>query len=97
MVHDGVGTKADPVKAWALATLAGERGEKEAEKLATEINGKLTEAQRAEAAKELENIKSGKSAKKDEPKPAKDAKDAKDVKAPTPAPAPKDAKGSKGK
>jgi TPR repeat protein len=95
LVDAGVGTKADPVKAWALATLAAERGEKEAGKLATEINGKLNETQRADGVKELENIKSGKSAKKEEAKPAKDAKDAKDAKAP--APAPKDAKGSKGK
>jgi hypothetical protein len=70
LIHEGAGTKADPLKAWALATLAGERGEKDAAKLATEIHAKLTEPQRAEAAKELESIKSGKSSNKDAAKPA---------------------------
>ncbi|MCX6866944.1 MAG: tetratricopeptide repeat protein [Verrucomicrobia bacterium] len=68
LVNDGVGTKANPVKAWALATLAVERGDKEAEKLVKEITGKLDDKQRAEAVKELENIKSGKPAKKDDAK-----------------------------
>jgi hypothetical protein len=70
LIHEGAATKADPLKAWALATLAAERGEKEAAKLATEIHAKLTESQRAEAAKELETIKSGKSSNKDLPQPA---------------------------
>lgn len=86
LLNEGVGTKADPVKAWALATLAEQRGEKDAGKLASEIHGKLSEVQRGEAVKELENIKSGKAAKKDEVKPAapKDAKPAspKDAKPP---------------
>ena len=37
LVYEGIGTKSDPVKAWALATLAVERGEKEADKLVKEI------------------------------------------------------------
>jgi len=73
LLNEGIGAKADPVKAWALATLAKERGEKDAEKLAADIHAKLDEKQRAEAAKALEDIKSGKAAKKDESKkdPAK--------------------------
>lgn len=71
LIYEGIGTKSDPVKAWALATLASERGEKEADALVKEIAVKLDEKQRAEALKELENIKSGKNTKKDEaPKPA---------------------------
>jgi TPR repeat protein len=75
ILNDGIGIKSDPVKAWALASLAAERGEKDAEALAKEINGKLDDKQRADAVKELENIKSGKPAKKDEAKkePAKAA------------------------
>jgi hypothetical protein len=61
LFNEGVGTAPDPVKAWALATLAAERGEKEADKLVTEIAIKLSEKQRAEAVKELANIKAGKS------------------------------------
>lgn len=67
LIYEGIGTKPDPVKAWALATLASERGEKEADKLVKEIAVKLDEKQRAAAVKELEDIKSGK--KKDEAKP----------------------------
>jgi hypothetical protein len=76
MLNDGVGIKEDPVKAWAFATLAAERGEKEAAKLAEEIAGKFSESQHAEALLELENLKSGKPANKDDAKPAapKDAK-----------------------
>jgi uncharacterized protein len=69
LVSEGIGTKADPVKAWALATLAGERGEKEGEALAKELGLKFDEKQRSAAVKELEDIKSGKAAAKD-----KDAK-----------------------
>ena len=76
LLNEGIGTKADPVKAWALATLAKERGEKDAEKLATEINSKLDEKDRVAAAKELEDIKSGKAAKKDDPKKDASKKDA---------------------
>jgi TPR repeat protein len=71
------GIKPDLAKAWALATLAAERGEKDAGKLATEISAKFDEKQRAEARKELEIIKSGKPAETDKPKPA-DKKDKKD-------------------
>lgn len=75
LIYEGVGTKPDPAKAWALATLAVERGEKEAEKLVTEIATKLDETQRAAAVKELEDIKSGKNTPKEDAKdPAKDAK-----------------------
>ena len=84
LLNEGIGTKADPVKAWALATLAVERGEKDAAKLATEINDKLSPEQRTEAAKELENIKSGKATKKDDAK-----KDSPKPAAPKPSKAPK--------
>ena len=66
---NGVTTdKSAPIKAWAFASLAVERGEKDAEKLVKEISGKLDEKQRTEAAKQLEDMKSGKAPKKDEPK-----------------------------
>ena len=74
LIHEGIGTKPDPVKAWALATLAAERGEKEADALVKEIAVKLDEKQRAEALKELENIKSGKTGKMDEAPKAADPK-----------------------
>lgn len=60
LVNEGVGTKADPVKAWALATLAQERGEKTAKQMVDEIADKLDEAQKLEAKKQLEEIKSNK-------------------------------------
>ena len=75
LLNDGVGTKADPIKAWALATLAAERGEKDAAALVKEIGGKLDDKQHLEALKELENIKSGKSSKTDEVKNGKAKKD----------------------
>jgi TPR repeat protein len=74
LIQQGIGTKADPVKAWALATLAVERGETEAEKLVTEIAVSLTEEQRVAAKKELEDMKSGKS---DKPADAAKPEDAK--------------------
>jgi hypothetical protein len=63
---------ADPIKAWAFATLAAERGEKDASKLAADIAEKFDAKQREEANKELQNIKSNKPApaKVPEPKPA---------------------------
>ena len=71
LVYQGVGTKPDPVKGWALATLAAERGEKEADALVTEIATKLDEKQRVAALKELEDMKSGKAPEdKEEAKPA---------------------------
>ena len=73
--EDG-GIKPDLAKAWALATLAAERGEKEAGKLASDIAGKLDDKQLAEARKELETIKSGKPAVEEDSKPA-DKKDKK--------------------
>ena len=76
LLNDGTGTKADPVKAWALASLAKERGEADASKLLDAI--KLDDKQTAEAKKQLEEMKSG---KVPEPKPA-----------PAPVAAPKKAK-----
>jgi TPR repeat protein len=72
LLNDGVGIKADPIKAWAIATLAAERGEKEASKLAADIAEKFDSKQREEANKELQSIKSNKPApaKVPEPKPA---------------------------
>jgi TPR repeat protein len=75
LLHEGIGTTPDPVKAWALASLAAERGEKEADKWVTEIGLKLTEEQRVAALKELATMKSGGDAK-----PAADAADKKDKK-----------------
>ena len=85
LIYEGIGTKPDPVKALALATLAVERGEKEADKLVKEIAVKLDEKQRAEAVKQLEDIKSGKAAKKDESKKDESKKD--EAKPATPKPA----------
>lgn len=73
LINEGIGTKADPVKAWALATLAQERGQEDAKKMITEISSRLDDKQKADAKKELEDMKSGK---------AGDSK-------PAPAPAPK--------
>ena len=71
LINEGIGTKADPSKAWALATLAGERGEKDGDALAKEIGQKFDEKQRVEAMKQLEELKSPKpAAKKEETKPA---------------------------
>ena len=67
LVYQGSGTKADPVRAWALATLAQERGVEDAKKLITEISSKLDDKQKADAKKVLEDIKSGKAP---EPTPA---------------------------
>ncbi len=58
--YEGIGVKADPVKALAFAMLATERGEKESQKLADEISAKLDDSQKAEAKKQLETIKTGK-------------------------------------
>lgn len=76
LLNEGVGTKADPVKALALATLAKERGAEDADKLVTEIASKLDDKQKADAKKQLEDIKSGKAPEvkpvaKPEAKPAK--------------------------
>lgn len=80
LLNDGVGTKQDSIKAWALATLASERGEKEAGKLAEQIGSKLDVSDMVKAKKELSEMKEGKSdapAKKEEVKP--EAKDPKKV------------------
>lgn len=60
MHRDGTGTDADPVKAWALASLAEERGAEEAAEMVKSIGSKLSETQRVSAAKMLADIKSGK-------------------------------------
>ncbi|MEO7100881.1 MAG: tetratricopeptide repeat protein [Luteolibacter sp.] len=83
LLNDGTGTKADPEKAWALATLAAERGVEDGKKLANEIDSKFDDKQRAAAKKALEDIKSGKAAEKPADKAASTAK---------PADAPKKAK-----
>lgn len=79
MLQEGIGTKPDLVKAWALASLAQERGEESAKKVIDAITEKLDDKQKAEAKKLLEDIKSGKTT---ESKP--DA-----APAPAPAPSPK--------
>lgn len=73
MLNEGMGAAPDPVKAWALASLAAERGEKDADKMITGIGLKLTEEQRVAALKELATMKSGGAAKPTEEK--KDKKD----------------------
>jgi len=85
LLNDGIGTKANPEKAWALATLAAERGTEDGKKLANEIESKLDEKQRAAAKKELDDIKSGKAADKAKPadtKPAATPKTTADPKKP---------------
>ncbi len=79
IIYQGTGIKSDPVKAWALATLADELKTEGADKLVKEIVAKLDDAQKAEAKKQLEELKSGKTP---EEKAAPAPK-------PTPAPAPK--------
>jgi TPR repeat protein len=66
LISEGIGTKPDPIKGWALATLAAERGAEEGKKLADDIAAKLDEKQKQAAQKELSDIKSGKT----EDKPA---------------------------
>jgi TPR repeat protein len=60
LINEGIGTKADPVKAWALATLAQERGEEAAKTMIDEIASKLEDTQKTAAKKELADMKSGK-------------------------------------
>jgi len=80
LLNEGVGTKADPVKAWALATLADERGEDTAKKMVAEIAAKLDDKQKAEAKKQLEDIKSGKAAPTEAPAEPKSAPAPKKIK-----------------
>lgn len=70
LLNEGIGTKADPVKAWALATLAQERGVEDAKKMLEAINPQLDDKQKAEAKKQLEEMKSGKAPEKEKDKPA---------------------------
>jgi len=77
-VYEGLGIKPDLVKAWALAALADERGEKDATKMLIEISGKLDATQKEAAESELQKIKTDKGS-------APSAK-------PAPAPAPKKTK-----
>lgn len=67
MHRDGIGTEKDPVKAWALASLAEERGAEEAADILKSIAATLTEQQRVAAVKYLNDLKSGKA----EPKESK--------------------------
>jgi hypothetical protein len=62
LINEGTGTKPDPIKAWALATLAAERGTEDGKKLADEIAAKFDDQQRLAAQKELSDIKTGKTA-----------------------------------
>lgn len=62
LLDSGTGTEPDHVKAWALATLAAERGAEGADELVKEITAKLTDKEKTEAKKQLEDIKSGKTA-----------------------------------
>lgn len=87
LVYGGVGTKEDPVKAWALASLAEERGVEDAKKLLTEINGKLDDKQKAEAKKVLDDLKAGKGGESKAAAPATTG-----AKPTAPAPAPGGAK-----
>jgi TPR repeat protein len=77
LINEGLGVKADPAKAWAIATLAAERGEKDATKFAADIAEKFDAKQFEQAKKELMNIKSDKPApaKAAEPKSTPAAKD----------------------
>ncbi len=88
LIYNGVGTKADPVKAWALAKLAEERGVEDAKIVLKEIAGKLDDAQLTEAKKQLEDIKTGKAAEPQpeakpeaKPQPKSEAKPKPDAKA----------------
>jgi TPR repeat protein len=60
ILNEGLGIKADQPKAWAIAKLAAERGEKEAAKFADEIAEKFDAKQFEQANKELMAIKSNK-------------------------------------
>jgi TPR repeat protein len=62
LIGEGIGTKADLVKAWALATIADERGEPDAKKMITAIEALLDDKQKAAAKKELADMKSDKPA-----------------------------------
>jgi uncharacterized protein len=76
LLFEGIGTKADPIKAWCFASLAQERGEETAKAIVDQIAATLDDKQKIEAKKQLEDMKSGKST---QVKPATDTK--------TPAPA----------
>ena len=89
LLNEGIGTKANPEKAWALATLASERGVEDGKKLATDIASKFDEKQRAAAQKELDDIKSGKPAENTPKDGSKTAPKPKPTVVPKPATAPK--------
>jgi TPR repeat protein len=59
LIYRGGGKEEDLIKAWVLAKLALEGGEKTAEALVDEIHAKLTTAQRKEAQEQLAKAKSG--------------------------------------
>ena len=69
MLNDGIGTKADPVKAWALATIADERGEADAKKMIVAIESRFDDKQKAAAKKELAEMKADKPAAPPTPAP----------------------------
>lgn len=89
LVNQGVGTKSDPIKAWALATLAAERGEKDGEKLANEISETFNEAQLTAAKAELKTIKSDKPIAPQEPETKASTKAPAKTSTKAPAKAPK--------
>ncbi len=68
LISEGIGTKPDPIKGWALATLAAERGAEEGKNLADDIAAKMDEKQKQAAQKELSDIKSGKTEDKPDSK-----------------------------
>lgn len=84
LINEGIGTKADPAKAWALATLADERGEKQGTQLAREIAAKMDEAQQSAAREELQKLKAENPSTNPQPAPetppAQPAKPAKESK-----------------
>jgi uncharacterized protein len=62
ILNEGIGAKADPVKAFALAMLAAERGEEAAQKMVMDLTTQLDDSQEADAKKQLGEMKSTKPA-----------------------------------
>jgi TPR repeat protein len=79
LLSQNSGIQPNLVKAWALATLASERGETTAAKLADDISAKLSVQQMVDAKRELATIKSGKptAPAPDEAKESKESKKSK--------------------
>jgi TPR repeat protein len=76
----GQGTDQNLPKAWALASLAIERGDAEAKTLLGDLTSKLSDDQMAAARKELEELKkpAAETPKPDAPKPDAPAEEKKD-------------------